>query len=81
MTIATTNDGINFTSACGNSPALSVTVNSILGILSFICASNGVVGTAFFPAIYDPELKAYCQLKGQLIKSKGSVEETLINPL
>ena len=66
----------------------SVTVSSALGFVvhanrdnAGVTPNNALYGIGLFPAIYDPELKCYCQMKGQLIRAKGDVNETLVNPL
>lgn len=68
--------------------AASVTTSPFAGLVIYANDDtvNGTLvdtlfGRARFPAIYDPELRCYAQVFGQLIKAKGSVEATLVNPL
>jgi len=62
-------------------------VNSLMGIVVYSrfdgITPNGtsLFGLARFPAVYDPELQCFAQISGQLIKAKGSIEQTLVNPL
>lgn len=66
----------------------SVTVSPFAGLVIYAEDDTGsgflnttLFGRAQFPAIYDPQLRCFAQICGQLIKAKGSVDETLVNPL
>lgn len=66
----------------------STTINSALGIVVHgretsggVLTNNALYGIGLFPAIYDPELRCYCQLKGHLLKAKGSIQQTILNPI
>ena len=66
----------------------SVTVSPFAGLVIYAendtasgFLNDTLFGRAQFPAIYDPQLRCYAQIRGQLIKAKGSVESTLVNPL
>jgi len=60
----------------------SVAASSALGIVFHASGpNNALYGVGLFPAIYDPELRCYCQIKGELLKAKGTVQQTILNPI
>jgi len=79
--------GINWVAVTNNSSlpagAASSTINAAFGlvVVPWGVATVPAASVNLIPAYYNPELQCYCQLKGQLIKAKGSIQETLVNPL
>lgn len=85
------NEGINWTQLVSANLPIgqgSATVSSSLGFVTRawrdsagVNPNNALYGVGLFPAIYDPELRCYCQIKGQLLKAKGTVQQTILNPV
>lgn len=86
--VFTTTNGIVWTLIASGSANVgqaytSIAASSALGIVFHTSGllNNALYGIGLFPAIYDPELRCYCQIKGELLKAKGTVQQTILNPI